>query len=90
MFKQNPAIIELALNNAIEEISGERMEQLMPGLAGPPQQGPNAPRPTGPPTTAVSPQGMERPLPPPEMQQPPPQGPGIGGLAPGAPQGMGP
>lgn len=90
MFKQNPAIIELALNNAIEEISGERAEQLMPGLAGPPPQGPNAPRPTGPPTTAVSPQGMERPLPPPEMRQPAP-GPGTtAGLAPGAPQGMPP
>jgi len=90
MFKRNPQIIELALNNAIEEISGERMEQLMPGLAGPPPQGPSAPRPTGPPTTAVSPQGMGRPMPPTEMQPPAP-GPGTtAGLAPGAPTGMGP
>ena len=92
MFKRNPQVIELALKNALEEISGEHAEQLMPGLAGPPPQGPNAPRPTptGPPTTAVSPQGMGRPMPPPEMQQQP-QGPGaMAGLAPGAPQGMGP
>lgn len=90
MFKRNPQVIELALKNALEEISGEHAEQLMPGLAKPPPQGPNAPRPTGPPTTAVSPQGMGQPMPPLEMQQSP-QGPGaMAGLAPGAPQGMGP
>lgn len=89
MFKQNPQIIELALSNAIEEISGERLEELAPGLGKPPPQAPNAPGPVGPPTSAVHPQ-MMREMPPPELQRPAEgQGP-MAGLAPGAPGGMGP
>lgn len=84
-FMQDPTLMQAALTIALQEANQELYERILPGLGEPPSQAPNAPTPTGPPTTAVHPQQM-RPMPPQELQQE--GGPGLmQNVAPGAPQG---
>ena len=76
------------------ETPPQAMGPPQPGMMPPgaPQPGMMPPAPTGPPTTATSPQGMGQPFPPEALQQRgPPGAPGaMQGAAPGAPTGMGP
>lgn len=84
-FMADPELRRAALMTALAEKNQELHERLLPGMGEPPSQAPNAPTPTGPPTTAVHPQQMG-PMPPQELQQQ--GGPGMmQGVAPGAPQG---